>query len=80
MEFRVSGIFAFMEFYVSVIFSFMEFHASGISVCASTSGLYRRFSFPAVNYCDCVGDCFLCVFPLDSVKICLYPSRFRKSV
>ena len=26
---------------------------------------------PPVNYNDCIGDCLLCVFPLDSIGICL---------
>ena len=31
--------------------------------------LRRRLPFPPVNYYDCVGDCLLCVFPLDSIGI-----------
>ena len=42
--------------------------------------LHRRLPLPSVNHNDCVGDGLLCVFPLDSLKNCLYPSRFRKSV
>ena len=29
---------------------------------------YCWFPFPPVNHNDCVGDCLLCVFPLDSIR------------
>ena len=38
-------------------------------LAVTTSVLHRRFPFPPVNYYDCVGDCLLCVFPLDSIEI-----------
>ncbi len=30
--------------------------------------LHCRFPFTPVNHNDCVGDCLLCVFPLDSIR------------
>ena len=40
----------------------------GYAFGVTTSVLHCRFPFPSVNHNDCVGDCLLCVFPLDSIR------------